>query len=204
MDEGFVAGFDVSYSTDGQTAVACLAIFDPKNIVVQKGRIPVVDFKLHRYGPPLPYEPGNLYGREREGFEGVMAQVSDPLAVVAIDGNGSHFDDITGCRFGEEFGVPTFGIAKSPRNRYYEGLGEEEGSLVPVVYVGEFEGKGQQFCYALRTRQATRPIFISEGHQTNLDEIVDITLRFSIFRRPELIRRPDYLSREHLRTLGLL
>ncbi len=178
----------MSYSKNGNLAIACLAVFD-------RATKQVVETRYHHYSPTFPYVPGKLYDREREGFSGVWAELQVDIDLLVVDGNGRLHPQRNGlaCLLGEEFDVPSFGIAKNLLLGKFNQPGFEKGSMSPILENEEVVG------YALRTASGVKPIFISEGYSTEIEDLIGITLEFSIYRIPELTRQPDILSRDRFK-----
>ncbi|MGC5029554.1 endonuclease V [Micromonospora sp. DT229] len=92
--------------------------------------------------------------------------------------------------------LPTFGVAKTPFVAGYDEPGEDRGDWSPLRADGQVLGR------VLRTQIGVKPVFVSVGHRTTLDQATTLTLDLSPrYRLPEVIRRADFRSREALRRV---
>jgi deoxyribonuclease V len=84
--------------------------------------------------------------------------------------------------------LPTIGCAKSVLVGEYREPGQRKGSLSDLVHEDEIIGA------AVRTRDATSPVFVSAGHRVSLATAVATVLSCSPrYRIPEPIRQAHAL-----------
>ena len=87
--------------------------------------------------------------------------------------------------------VPTIGCAKSRLVGEYTEPGSRKGSWSPLWYERRTVGA------VVRTRDHTRPLFISPGHKIDLASVIQITLAsIGRYRIPEPLRCADLLSKK--------
>ncbi len=75
------------------------------------------------------------------------------------------------CHLGILADVPAIGVAKSLLVGKYENLGEERGSVAPLIH------RGEQVGVALRTKNKVQPLFVSAGHRVSLKTSIEIVLQ---------------------------
>ena len=178
-----IAGLDVSIRGD----VAQVAIS-----VLEVDTLAVVDEALLRGPVPFPYVPGLLSFREIPAILPALAQLQSLPDVLMLDGQGLAHPRRFGlaCHLGVLLDRPAFGVAKSLLVGKFEGLGEERGSVAPLVHKSEEVGK------AVRTRTRVSPVYVSVGHRITLDEAVALTMETAgRYRIPEPTRQAHLLSR---------
>lgn len=104
--------------------------------------------------------------------------------VIFIDGQGiSH---PRGCgiasHFGVETGAITVGVAKKKLCGDHDAVGEHRGSFSYLIYNKSIVG------VAIRTKDKTKPIYVSIGHKLSLERAIELVLKTSIYRIPEPLR----------------
>ncbi|WP_309223187.1 endonuclease V [Micromonospora sp. CP22] len=184
-----VAGVDVSYHKDSPRIVAAAVVIDlATDAEVESAVVPgQVSF---------PYVPGLLAFREVPILLAALDRLEHRPEVVVCDGYGVAHPRRFGlaCHLGVLTGLPTFGVAKTPFVGAYDEPGTRRGDWSALRDGDEVLGR------VLRTQTDVKPVFVSVGHRTNLDQATTITLDLSRrYRLPEAIRRADFLSREALR-----
>ncbi|WFE48585.1 endonuclease V [Verrucosispora sp. WMMD1129] len=184
-----VAGVDVSYHKDSPRIVAAAVVIDlTTGAEVESAVVPgTVSF---------PYVPGLLAFREVPILMAALGRLGHRPEVVVCDGYGIAHPRRFGlaCHLGVLTGLPTFGVAKTPFVGAYDEPGTRRGEWSALRDGDEVLGR------VLRTQTDVKPVFVSVGHRTSLDQATTITLDLSRrYRLPEVIRRADFLSREALR-----
>jgi len=184
-DAETVAGIDVSIRDDtAQAAVAVLRLPD----------LTVVDRAVHRCAVPFPYVPGLLSFRETPPVLPALEQLSVTPDVLMTDSHGRAHPRRFGfaCHLGVLLDHPALGVAKSILVGTPDGdLAPEKGSRVPLVDEGETVGT------VLRTRTDVKPVYVSVGHRTTLDDAVALALDCSPrYKIPEPTRQAHRLSRK--------
>ena len=177
----FVAGVDCAFSSDGADCLAAAVVWDVTGAEVVEERI------VHR---PLrfPYVPGLLSFRELPAVLAALRAVRAPVDAVLTDGHGFAHPRRFGiaCHLGVLCGVPTAGVAKSVLVGDFDPPGKARGERTPLVHRDEVVGT------VLRTRDDTKPVFVSIGHHLDLTTAERLVLECGAgFRLPEPTRRAD-------------
>ncbi|WP_328907002.1 endonuclease V [Streptomyces sp. NBC_00234] len=186
---GLVTGVDVAYDEERDVVVAAAVVLDAAtlDVVEEATAVGRVTF---------PYVPGLLAFREMPTvLEALESLDSDP-GLVVCDGYGLAHPRRFGLasHLGVVTGLPVIGVGKNPFTFHYEAPGPLRGDSSPLVDGDEEVGR------ALRTQEGTKPVFVSVGHRTGLDNACAHTLRLARhFRQPETTRRADALCRSALR-----
>ncbi len=184
-----VAGVDIAYS--GETAVAAAVLYDMAfpGFVEQATAVAEVKF---------PYVPGYLFFREGPAVQAALAKLARSPDLILVDGHGIAHPKKAGyaCLLGALLEIPSIGCAKSRLVGNYHEPGMGKGDVSPLTFAGETVGA------VVRTRRGVRPVFVSAGHLTDLDEAVAIVLRCSPkYRIPEPLRAADALAGKTAREL---
>jgi deoxyribonuclease V len=171
-----VAGVDVSVKENQSQAAIVVATYPG---------FEVIETVLARRPTPFPYIPGLLSFREGPVLEEAFDRLKAEPDVFLFDGMGIAHPRRIGIasHMGLWLERPTIGCGKTLLTGRYKDLGEEKGSVAPLVDRGETIG------VALRTRTAKNPMFISPGHLADIETAADLVLRCSPkYRLPEPIR----------------
>lgn len=180
-----VLGLDCAFQAEQVLAVGVVWDLERRQIIETRGARRPLTF---------PYVPGLLSFRELPTLIGVMRQVASPVDAVLCDGQGIAHPRRLGLasHIGVLTGLPAIGVAKSRLTGRYEEPGPEKGAQSPLMDKGEVIGA------VLRTRDNTRPVFISVGHRIGLEAAVRLCLEAAPrFRVPIPTRVADQLSRMH-------
>jgi deoxyribonuclease V len=176
-----VAGADVAFG-DGAAWAAVLVFSYPelKPIDTAHASAPLV----------FPYVPGLLTFREGPALLKAFAALRTQPDLVLFDGHGVAHP--AGFGLASHMGVllktPSIGCAKSVLVGEWDAvaLGQERGAWVPLVHEGRKVGA------AVRTRQGTKPIFVSVGHRVSLRSAIRVALACCAgYRIPEPTRQAD-------------
>ena len=111
-----------------------------------------------------------------------------PFGVICFDGHGYAHPRRCGLasHIAIELDVPGVGVAKSRFLGDYDEPAAKAGSTSPLI------DRGEQIGLVLRTRDNTRPIFISIGHRVDLDTSTQLALACCThYRIPEPTRQAD-------------
>lgn len=188
----WVAGVDVAYDRRGRSGIARAAA-----VVFTFPDLDVVDSAALGLAVDFPYVPGLLTFREAPPALAVLEKLSVRPDVLLCDGHG--LAHARRCGFASHLGLfldtPSVGVAKSVLVGRYDEPGPDKGDWTPLIDKDEVVGA------ALRTREGTRPIFVSIGHRVGLATAVDLVLRCTTrYRLPETTRAADRLSKvaDHL------
>ena len=177
----WVAGADVAFG-DGKAFAAVLAFSFPDLRLVETA---------HAVAPlAFPYVPGLLTFREGPALLKAFGALRTRPDLVLFDGQGvahpagfglaSHMGVLLDC--------PSIGCAKSVLVGEWDAdaLGPWRGAWVPLVF------KGKRVGAAVRTRETTKPIFVSVGHRVSPRSAIRLALAcYAGYRIPEPTRQAD-------------
>lgn len=151
----------------------------------------------------LPYVPGYLAFREAAAVVDAVTALSDPPAVLFVDGNGLLHPRAAGLatHVGVILDRPTVGVAKSLLCGALDGPEPpyDVGTRVPIVATEEMTlPTGSIVGYAVQTRQwdapdrHINPVYVSPGHRISPETAADHVLATVAGRKlPEPIRLAD-------------
>lgn len=194
----FYAGFDVSFSKNGDT-VAVLAICDDKRNLVYKT---IVD------SPPLePYQSGHLAKRELPALKLVWAKFRQDqpnmcIEVLLVDGNGVWHPSGEGLavHIGRYLDLPTIGVSKSllKLNDHctLDTIRERCARSGWPVYM---QNDGVAAAAILTGNATQNPIYVSVGYNIDLTTALSIVKKMCVHRVPEPVRQADLIGRSVLR-----
>ena len=182
-----VAGLDAHYAKRSGLVWGAAAAFDWPGLELRESALA---------GRPLdfPYVPGLLSFREAPALLAALESLTVRPDLLLVDGQGLAHPRRFGlaCHVGVLADLPTIGVAKSRLIGSHAEPGAGKGSRSPLMDGDEVIGA------VVRTRDATRPLFVSVGHRIGLESAVERVLRCTPrFRLPEPLRIADRLSRLH-------
>ncbi|MFJ2609026.1 endonuclease V [Streptomyces sp. NPDC091279] len=185
---GRVTGVDVAYDDERDIVAAAAVVLDAAtlDVVAEATAVGRVSF---------PYVPGLLAFREIPTVLAALDALPCPPGLVVCDGYGLAHPRRFGLasHLGVLTGLPTIGVAKNPFTFTYDDPGAPRGSASPLLAGQEEVGR------ALRTRDGVKPVFVSVGHRTSLDNACAHVLSLTpSYRLPETTRRADGLCRRAL------
>ncbi|WP_281274363.1 endonuclease V [Allorhizocola rhizosphaerae] len=186
-----MAGVDVAYETPGPDGVVAGAV-----VVLDLADLSVVEVATAVRRAEFPYVPGQLAEREAPVLLDALRALRVRPSVLVCDGVGIAHPRRYGlaCHMGEASGLASFGVAKTMFVGTHGPVGPERGDWADLVLDGEVVGR------ALRTRGGVKPVYVSVGHQIDLDTATDLILRLTPrFRLPETTRQADAACRAALR-----
>ena len=179
-----VAGVDVSYDDDASEAYVAVVAY----------RYPALE-PLGEVALTLPcampYIPGLLSLREAPLALAALAALPVRPDLLLCDGHGTAHPRRFGlaCHLGALSGLPSVGCAKSWLLGDYAEPGRAMGDTSDLCEGGAIIGA------ALRTRPASRPLFVSPGYRLTLAQALEVTLRcLRGSRLPEPARAADRLA----------
>ena len=184
-----VAGLDVSYE-QGSDRVAAAAV------VVDVGTGATVEQAVAEGVATFPYVPGLLAFREVPILLTVLERLATVPDLLLCDGQGIAHPRRCGlaCHLGVVVGRPSVGSAKNHYVGEHAEPGTMRGDRAPLVDGGEIVGE------VVRTRDRTRPVYVSPGHLVGVAQATDVVLDVAgRYRVPDPIRLADQLSRRALR-----
>jgi deoxyribonuclease V len=181
-DMHYIAGADIAIAPATSTIYAGVVVLDYATLAVveRKSLVSSTDF---------PYIPGLLSFREAPALLQVFAQLDTTPDVVVFDGQGIAHPRGLGIasHMGLLLDVPAIGCAKSRLTGRYEEPSPHRGAHTPL-----YGGHGQVLGAVLRTKDRTKPVFVSVGHKIELSQALDILLHCHRgYRIPEPTRLAD-------------
>ena len=173
-----VAGVDVSFARGSSTGFASVVVMDypPLQVVEKAGAQGVFT---------MPYIPGFLSFRETPLIIKAMENLKKEPQVILVDGNGVAHPRGLGLasHLGILLDIPTVGCAKSRLLGHHQEPGPQKGEWVPWYHQDRLLGA------VLRSREGTKPIYISVGHRVTLEDALKLILSCCPrYRIPEPIR----------------
>lgn len=158
-----IAGADISFNKFSTTVYAGIVVMDYPQMTV---RYTV----LAQGEATFPYVSGYLAFREVPALLKAWELLREKPDVLVLDGQGITHPRRMG--IASHFGVlerqATIGCAKSMLYGEFGELGLEKGSSCPIV------SKDQVLGYALRTKNAVKPVYISPGNLITAQESLDV------------------------------
>lgn len=177
-----VAGADIAISAD--CAIACVVVFSLPNLSE-------VERKIVKGPLAYPYVPGLLSFREAPVLLDAFAGLESKPDLVMFDGQGIAHPRRMGLasHMGLWLKIPTIGCAKSLLCGSYREPKIKAGSMSYIK-----AGK-DKIGVCLRTKDSTRPVFISPGHLIDFGGAVAVVKKcLDGFRIPKPTRIADKLA----------
>jgi deoxyribonuclease V len=179
----FVAGVDAAFSAGHVFAAVCLYLFPELALVERQTAVRKLLF---------PYVPGFLSFREGPAIMAALGALSHKPDLILADGQGiAHPRGIGIASYiGVLLDAPAIGCAKSRLIGDYEEPAEKKGSWSSLRIDGHVVGA------VVRTKDNTRPLFISPGHRIDVKSAIRLALSCTgTYRIPEPLRCADMLSK---------
>ncbi|MEW5701057.1 MAG: endonuclease V [Candidatus Zixiibacteriota bacterium] len=188
-----VAGMDTA-ERNGRIFVAI--------VVMEASSGKVIEIQYESGVPHFPYLPGYRAFRDGPIMQKAVAQLRHDPQLYFIVGQGVCHPRACGLatHIGLRLDIPTIGCARERLVGHYDPPGENRGDYAVIRYSPQAPG------VVLRTREGTKPIFVSPGHRIDLLGAIEQTLRFCTpYRIPEPLRRAHIEAGRHMRqrTLGM-
>ena len=149
----------------------------------------------------FPYIPGLLSFREAPILLRAFRKLKNNPDVILFDGQGIAHPRSFGLasHMGLILDKPSIGCAKSRLVGEYGSVENTAGAYSKLIYGNKIVG------VVLRTKNNTKPIFVSPGHKTNLTFAIRIALKTCCgYRIPEPTRQAHLLVNKLRRTSHLL
>lgn len=191
-----LAALDASIRRGG-ALVAAAVLWDVAN-----ERVLEVGFARVPPDAVFPYVPGYLSFREAPVYLAALETLGvDPDALL-VDGQGIAHPRGLGiaAHLGVHTGLPSVGVAKSRLFGEAAGaLAEATGSAVPLCAEDAVLGvpcpgaAGRQLGWVARTRARVKPVYVSPGHRTGMNEALAAVLAL-----PRRTKLPEPLRQAHL------
>jgi deoxyribonuclease V len=188
-DVHFVAGADISVPRGSRAGRAAI-------VVLSYPELELVEVKTGEAELGFPYIPGLLSFREAPLIIELFEKLSHKPDLLLVDGQGIAHPRRLGIasHLGLWLDVPTIGCAKSRLCGEHGEVGSEAGTAVDLK---DNEGV---IGMVLRTRDGSKPIYISPGHKIGMGEAVAWTLRCTRgYRLPEPTRLAHLAAGGNLR-----
>jgi deoxyribonuclease V len=177
-----VAGADLSVMKDKNKLICGIILFSYPALDEIERVYTVSDERF-------PYIPGLLAFREGPAIIETFKKLSQRPDLLIIDGQGIAHPRGFGiaCHVGVLLDIPAMGIAKKKLYGRCEDPGEKKGSWSPLI-----SKEGDVIGSVLRTKDKTKPVFVSPGHRLDTDTAREIALQCARgYRIPEPTRRAD-------------
>jgi deoxyribonuclease V len=182
----YIAGLDAAYMKKHPVIIGAAVVLDiPALNLVEES----VCSSLCRF----PYIPGKLFQREGEALLKAFQGLKTKVDAVIVDGNGILHPDQRGLatEIGRRLNLPTIGCAKSLLLGSHAPVDKKAGKYSYIYYNKKILGA------CLRTRDNTKPVYVSTGFKISLDRAMEIILTVSRFRIPEPVRKAHKLAGEY-------
>jgi len=177
-----VAGADLSVVKSMNKLVCGIILFSYPDLAELERVYTVSDERF-------PYIPGLLAFREGPAIIETYGKLGRKPDLLIIDGQGIAHPRGFGiaCHVGVLLGIPTLGIAKKRLYGTYVEPAEKKGSWSPLL-----SREGEIIGSVLRTKDNTKPVFVSPGHKLDTESARDIALECARgYRIPEPTRCAD-------------
>ncbi len=180
----FVAGTDLGFIDNNTVCRAAV-------VILSFPELELIEYQIAHRPVSMPYIPGYLSFRECPALLDAMAKLQHTPDLILCDGQGIAHPRRFGvaCHLGVITGIPSIGVGKSRL------IGH---SQEPTHAKGDWQAlmdKGEKIGAVLRTREKTKPLFISTGHKISLETAVAFVLQCCPrFRLPETTRWADGIA----------
>ena len=157
----FIAGVDIAVGKAQEMATGAV-------VILSYPELRLVETRVAQGRLDFPYIPGLLSFREAPLTLAACQQLTVTPDLVLVDGQGIAHPRRMGLasHLGLFLNTPTIGCAKSLLCGQHEVPGEAPGSYAEIVDKGETIGA------ALRTKLGTKPVYVSIGHQIDLQTAI--------------------------------
>ncbi len=177
-----IAGIDVAYHKKPLTGFCAVSLFKYPELEHIKT---YTELDIIGY----PYIPGLLSYREGPLILDTLKKVQEKIDVMLFDGQGIAHP--RGLGIASHIGVltdtPSIGCAKKNLFGEYKEPGQTKGSKSKLIHPD-----GKIIGTVLRSRDNTKPLFVSPGHKIGIDEATEVILSSTTkYRLPEPIRKAD-------------
>ncbi|MBC7218567.1 MAG: endonuclease V [Hadesarchaea archaeon] len=181
-----IAGCDVSFSRDDLACAACV-VLDYPDLTILKQKTRLVKLKF-------PYLPTFLAFRELEAMLKVLHGIEADVYMVGAQGIAHPRRAGLASHLGVLLNRPTLGVAKSRLCGEAEEPGKKQGNFSLLKENGQTVGA------AVRTREGSKPVYVSIGHMISLPTAIRITLETAKGHRlPEPLRLAHIIATQAMR-----
>lgn len=186
---GRVAGADVALDLRRRCAIAGVVVYSFPALVE-------IEYATAERPLTFPYVPGLLSFREMPALLAAFERLEHEPDLIFYDGHGYAHPRRFGiaCHLGVLLDRPTIGCAKSRLIGTHCEPPRAAGRWTPLVdAVGGLGGEQETIGAVLRTRQAVKPIYVSQGHRVSLKRAVEMVLAVCDgYRIPRPTREADH------------
>ncbi len=182
IKRGLVAGVDASFLDEVVFAAASLYTYPEMDLI---------EDALFEGRSEFPYVPGLFALREGTALMSALKRLKTSPDVILVDGQGIAHPRGFGIasHIGVTLGIPTMGCAKSRLVGRYCEPGPEKGRW---NYLYNEAAPERPIGAVVRTRDNTRPLFVSPGNLIDIESSVRVALGCTRgFRIPEPLRHAD-------------
>jgi len=179
-----VAGADVHFPSRGAVRAAITVLAYPS--------LEIVESSIYEGACTFPYIPGLLSFREIPPLLEAWDRLGAKPDCILCDGQGIAHPRGLGLasHFGLILQVPTIGCAKSPLYGSFDEPGRKRGDTSRIE-----DPAGRTIGLVVRTRDRTKPLYVSVGHLVSLRKASSLVLSCSKrFRIPEPLRAAHRLA----------
>ena len=179
-----VAGVDVGFEQGNTVARAAVVVLD-------YATLEPLEHALARLPVSFPYVPGLLSFRECPVILHALQALPVTPDVLLCDGQGIAHPRRLGIasHLGVLTGLPTVGVGKSRLTGRHGEVPEGRGDWTPL------RDRGDTIGAVLRTREGTKPLFVSPGHRVCLQTAVALVMHCTTrYRLPETTRWADGIA----------
>lgn len=181
-----IAGIDVSYDIRQNLTRAFIVVLNYSDLSVITRAKAIIPTRF-------PYVPGFLSFREIPAILEALKQLPQKPDLFMVDGQGIAHPRRLGiaAHLGVLLDHPAIGVAKSRLSGWYHEPGLHKGDHTPLTHQKE------QIGTVLRSKDKTKPLFVSPGHRLDHDTALSITMHcLTHYRLPEPTRLADKWSKE--------
>ncbi|MDF1594270.1 MAG: deoxyribonuclease V [Desulfurivibrionaceae bacterium] len=183
---GLAAGLDAAFTPDKKRCIGGVVLWNIHDHTIVERHTAILELRF-------PYIPGLLSFRETPALIAALRKLRNIPDLIICDGQGVAHPRRLGIasHIGLIADLPTIGCAKSRLIGDYREPDPQQGASSPLRHNNELIGA------VLRTRDNVKPVFVSVGHNIELDIAVRIILDCAIrYRLPEPTRLADRLVAE--------
>jgi len=181
-----IAGFDVSFKEEKNIGIASACVFSFPELEI-------LETKTLKKKIEFPYIPGFFAFREAPFIKDLFFSLKIKPDLLILDAHGTAHP--LGFGLASQIGVilkiPTIGCAKNPLYGKYKMPPPKKGSFSYI-----FDKDNSIIGAVLRTKDNTKPVFVSPGNLIDLDSSIKIVLLLcKKFRIPEPLRIAHHLTK---------
>jgi deoxyribonuclease V len=178
-----IAGFDVSYLKAQDLLIGGM-------VVMNLPSLEIVETRIRTSSISFPYVPGYLSFREAPVLLDLISTYRKKIDLFLFDGHGIAHPRGLGiaAHIGVLIDKPSLGCAKKKLVGLFNPPAPGRGATSDLIYQGKIIGK------VVRTKTGIKPVFVSVGHRTDLQQGVALILSCCRkYRLPEPLRQAHQL-----------